>query len=227
MKKKELEIRTCALLDCDITFECKIDSKKRFCSRACSNKDPEVSKRKGQRQHKLGCGCCICKNKRHEPKSEEHKKKIGLSLVGKNKKPKPPGFGAIMSEATTKSWQNPKHAKTIIESWHRKPNKPERWLNKFLQKILPGEYQLNVNAEVMILGGKIPDFVNINGQKKIMEFNGGYWHGEEFTGRTKKEEEEQRASLFAQFDWKTLIIWEYELEDTDLLMEKIMSFHSI
>lgn len=222
-----METRICALSNCNNTFDCEVKWTKRFCSRSCANKDPEISRQKGQRQHDFDCACCVCKNKRHEPKSEEHKRKIGLSLLGKNKKPKPPGFSAIMSKATARSWANAEIAKRMIESWYRKPNKPEKWLNEFLQKILPGEYQINVNAEVLILARKCPDFVNINGQKKIIEFNGGWWHGEERTGRTKKEEEQQRIDLFAQEGYQTLIIWETELDNINLLTRKIMSFHNI
>ena len=205
-----METRICATPGCNVVFEVKYPTN-RFC-------------RNGH--HSPGCKCCVCKNKRHEPKSEEHKRKIGLSLLGKNKKPKPPGFSAIMSKATTRSWANAAIAKRMIESWHRKPNKPEKWLSKFLQKILPGEYQINVNAEVLILAHKCPDFVNINGQKKVIEFNGGWWHGEEYTGRTKEEEERQRIDLFAQEGYQTLIIWESELNNTALLTRKIMWFHN-
>lgn len=200
----------------------------RFCSPICI----------GQHNHKVlsgisldmwhvsGCYCCVCKNKRHEPKSEEHKRKIGLSLLGKNKKPKPPGFGAIMSKATTRSWANPKIAKQWIESWNKKPNKPEKWLNEFLQKLLPGEYQINVNAEILILARKCPDFVNIK-QKKIIEFNGDYPFFFLHASRTEKEEERRRVDLFAQKGYQTLIIWEHELDDIDLLKEKVIHFHNI
>jgi len=48
----EHEIRICALSSCNNIFECGVASAKRFCSRMCISKDPEVNRKKGQRQHK-------------------------------------------------------------------------------------------------------------------------------------------------------------------------------
>ncbi len=145
---------------------------------------------------------------------------------------------------TKRLWQDPvyreNHLQGIREAWKvdrdrkvraivkaagLRPNKSERRLNKFLQEIAPKEYQINVKAEVMILGGKVPDFVNVNGQKKIIEFFGDYWHGKEFTGRTKEEEEQQRIDCFAQVGWETLIIWEHELKNLDFVKQKILEFN--
>ncbi len=54
---------------------------------------------------------------------------------------------------------------------------------------------------------------------------GNYWHGEERTGRTRKQEENQRIKHFAKYGYKTLIIWEYKLKNTKKLERKILQFH--
>ena len=130
--------------------------------------------------------------------------------------------------AAIEYWADPenreKQLKAILKGCNVKPNKSERRLQKLLNKWFSKEYQINVNAEVMTLGGKIPDFVNVNGQKKIIEMNGNYWHGEVKTGRTKEEEEKQRIDYFAQFGWKTLIVWEHELRNTKKLKRKIKEY---
>ena len=51
-------------------------------------------------------------------------------------------------------------------------------------------------------GGKNPDFINTNGEKKLIEYAGRYWH----TG----EEMDKRTELFAKYGFKTLIIWDNE-----------------
>lgn len=73
-----------------------------------------------------------------------------------------------------------------------------------------------------IPAGKSPDFINVNGQKKIIELYGDYWHGPEMTGRTK--EEKQRVDCFAKEGYQTLIIWEHELNDISALGGKLVCF---
>lgn len=53
---------------------------------------------------------------------------------------------------------------------------------------------------------------------------GDYWHGEERTGRTKEEEEQQRIDLFAQYDYQTLVIWQHELKEVCRLRHKLLNF---
>jgi len=119
-----------------------------------------------------------------------------------------------------------KRIKNILKASAVRPNQKERQLNSLLQQLLPGEYTLNVRGEVMILGGRIPDFVNVNGKKRLIELFGNYWHSEEKTGRQGKEEEAKRINHFKQFGWDTLIVWERELKDETSLKEKILEFSS-
>lgn len=125
-------------------------------------------------------------------------------------------------------WQDRKYRERVLKAIFKglavKPNKPEKLLNGFLQKLLPREYILNVNGGI-IVAGKCPDFISINGRKKIIEMNGAWWHGEKRTGRTKEEEEKQRIDLFAKEGYQTLVIWDYELENLRELAEKIIAFH--
>jgi len=108
--------------------------------------------------------------------------------------------------------------KNVMRGLAVKPNQKEKQLHSFLQCLLPQEFALNVKAEIMILGGKIPDFVNVNGQKKIIELYGNYWH--------KHDNPQDRIDYFKQFGWDTLIIWEKELKDESLLGERILRFYN-
>lgn len=126
----------------------------------------------------------------------------------------------------TKKWQDPIYRKQQIEAQIRgkikhsiqKQNKSEKKLENLLSKILPNEYKYVGLGEV-ILAGKCPDFVNVNGQKKIIELYGDYWH--------KGETGEDRISLFKQYGYQTLIIWEHELENKELLENKVLQFNNI
>jgi very-short-patch-repair endonuclease len=135
-----------------------------------------------------------------------------------------------MSEVLRKRWSdskfkdkmnrlyfsNPEHIKRLCST--NNPNKSELMLDALIQKILPGEYKINTNGEVLVLGGKIPDFVNVNGQKKVIEFNGEPWH-------IDKSREEEREKLFRSLGWKMLTIWYKEMKDQKKVEEKIVLFN--
>jgi len=96
------------------------------------------------------------------------------------------------------------------------PNKSEKLLNKILQKVFPNEYKFVGNGK-MIIGEFCPDFININGQKKIIELYGDYWHRPSKFGERNK----RRLNTYKKYGYKTLIIWEHELKDIDKLIHKI------
>ncbi len=96
-----------------------------------------------------------------------------------------------------------------------KPNKKERFLIQLLQSTnLPYDF---VGDGKFIIDGKCPDFVNVNGQKKIIEIFGDYWH--------EPKEENERIALFAKFGFKTLIIWEHELKNITSLTQRLLQFN--
>jgi len=127
----------------------------------------------------------------------------------------------LIAKASRERWTNQEYRektiRNIIKASQVKPNYKELRLFDFLNKILPEQYDLNIKAEIMILGGKIPDIVNINGKKKLIEFYGRRWH--------KPEDEEKRIREFKKYGWDTLIIWEEELNNLNILGNKIIKFH--
>lgn len=123
---------------------------------------------------------------------------------------------------TKKRWQDPEFAKKILCTVS--PNKQEKKLTSFLNEILPNEYKFVGDGE-FILAGKCPDFLNINGQKKLIELYGEYWHGEKRTGIIKKDAELNRINYFRKFGFTTLIIWEKELQNLETLRKRILNFN--
>lgn len=225
MKRIKRENRVCVVSGCTAIFECKINSKRKYCSRSCGGHTMEgkVSPNKGkifaEREIRFcGCGCGYSKIvsksftwkwKRGHWVGDPEKKKTAnkkrqKSMLGKN------------SRRTKELWQDPEFVKKQMKARHVSPNKAEIFLSGFFQSLFPNEYKF-VGDGQFILAGKCPDFININGQKKIIELFGEHVH--------KPEEEQQRIDLFEQYGYQTLIIWYSELQNLDLVKQKILEFH--
>ncbi|MFH2043613.1 MAG: DUF559 domain-containing protein [Pseudomonadota bacterium] len=126
--------------------------------------------------------------------------------------------------STTALWQDEKYrTKTIKAMWRGlklSPNKLEKRLNKLLNKLFPNEYKFVGNGKI-ILGGFCPDFINVNGQKKIIELYGDYWHNlPDWKDRDKK-----RLIAYKEYGYQTLIIWEHEFEDLNRIKNKLSEFN--
>jgi G:T-mismatch repair DNA endonuclease (very short patch repair protein) len=113
----------------------------------------------------------------------------------------------------------------------QKPNKPEYYLIDLLKNLsLNYRYVGNGKPENRIkINGKNPDFINEK-DKTIIEFFGDRWHGEEFRKekgidtKTNIEHENERIKTFKDVGYRCLVIWESELKDEDLLVNKIINF---
>jgi hypothetical protein len=114
-----------------------------------------------------------------------------------------------------------KHPELIskrLASNHKGPNKTEKKLEEILSSLFPNEWKF-VGCGEVIIAGKCPDFINVNGQKKIIELYGDYWH--------RNDDPQDRINLFKPFGYDTLVIWEKELrrrKDLPVLWEKLKNF---
>jgi hypothetical protein len=101
----------------------------------------------------------------------------------------------------SKGKNNPMSREDVILKWIKSnkigPNKKEILLFNLLEKIHPKIYKSNVKGEYLIIGGKIPDFVDLN-NKNIIELYGDYWH--------KGEDENIRIDFFKNLGYNTQII---------------------
>jgi len=145
---------------------------------------------------------------------------------------KNPEYRRKLSIATSQFWQDPKRKKkrlaAIFKGLNLLPNKPEKFLDKLFQQLFPNQikYTGDGKDEDSIVAGKCPDFIFIDGQKKIIEFFGDYWHGEGRTGIPNEQHEQQRIDCFAKYGYQTLVIWEHELEDIDAITNRFTEFCS-
>ena len=140
------------------------------------------------------------------------------------KKWQDPNYAEKVSEAASKGmllmWQDPEwkenQVKAILKGNNVYPNNLEQSVFNFVDAIAPKEYALNVQGDKLTIGGKAPDIANVNGQKKVIECFGDYWH--------RGEDPNGRINYFKKFGWSTLIIWEHELENVDRLKNRIREF---
>lgn len=144
--------------------------------------------------------------------SKETREKIARKLAGR----KNPEHSYRMRQR----WQNlsdrqkQSHIDNIMRACALKPNKLEQQLIALITNYkLPYKY---VGDGQFILGGKCPDFLNIDGRKQLIELFGEFWH--------KVFDVAERTEHFRQYGFSTLVIWESELEDTDKLARKIRKF---
>ena len=154
------------------------------------------------------------KNKRF---SAEHKKNLSYALKEICSQPL---HRQKQSESHKVLWKNPSYrekiVKAVLKSVCAKPNKKEALLGDILEQVVPKEYRY-VGDGSLVIAGKCPDFMNVNGKKKLIELYGDYWH--------KNDDPQNRITYFKQFGFETLVIWGHELKDTDCLAEKIITFN--
>lgn len=186
---------------------------------SCKSKRGERLKRT---EHKPDCQCCVCRGKRGERigelKSKECKQKI---KEAKLKLWQDPEYRNRRSKETKELWLLPEFIVKQMKARHVKPNKAEEFLTILFQKLLPNQWKYTGDGldKSVIIAGKVPDFMNIAGQKKIIELFGEPFH--------EPEEEQQRIDLFKQCGYQTLIVWYRELENMEKLIEKVTKFNEI
>jgi hypothetical protein len=140
--------------------------------------------------------------------SEDHIKKLSISHMGQiawNKGMHFPKERRRKDSVRAKNqWKNPDFVSKQMKARGVMPNKTELWFQNFLNSLYPNEWKFVGDGQV-IIAGKCPDFINVNGQKKIIELFGDYWH--------RNQDPQDRIDIFKPYGYKTLIIWENELKD--------------
>lgn len=114
-------------------------------------------------------------------------------------------------------WDDPEYKNRILlaRAEPGRPNKQENFILFLLNRMYPGEWRYTGDFST-IINGKNPDFININGQKKVIEFNGTYWHQYDIPG--------EREKIFSEYGYDTLIIWDHELKNMNRLKFRINKF---
>jgi hypothetical protein len=165
------------------------------------------------RNQEIRLTCLKCSNKSEDrarkisitktgvSKTEEEKRKISKS-VSNYRKENPFTEEDKLHKSISQQIAQPKYAKQKIIA--------------LLDYIAPGEYKYVGNGEVVI-GNICPDFININGQKKVIEHFGYYWH--------RGENPQDIIDRYSEYGFKCLVIWENELNNPEKVIEKIQAFN--
>lgn len=162
--------------------------------------------------------------------SEITKDKISIAEIGKKLSDE---AKAKISAISKRCWANLEWAERNIKASHRsqrrKQTKPEKMLEVILGEILPNEYKYVGSSGEVVIAGVLPDFINVNGKKKIIESFGDWWHGEKRTGKTKEQVEAERIMGFKGYGFSCLILWENEIKNEyrrDELVNRILAFNA-
>ncbi len=154
--------------------------------------------------------------------SDEAREKLRIANLGKkaSKETKAKMSRVHKLENLNLEFKN-RRVKAIMKAMHESPNKFETTVGNLLDELYPNEWKYTGNGDVMI-GGLTPDFFCVNGQKKIVECFGTYWH----SARVRKwqDTEQGKKALYRSYGYDTLVIWENELKDLDTLTEKVRVF---
>jgi len=121
-------------------------------------------------------------------------------------------------QSTRQYWEN------YAKGRDMKPNRAERRLGKYIEEACPGEFQYNGDfSRKVVIGNKIPDFVNQR-KAKVIELFGDYWHSEGRIGIPEKEHVMDRISHFRKNGYDCLVIWERELKDKESIQRRVSNF---
>lgn len=147
---------------------------------------------------------CTGKAKRGTKLSEEWKRKIGEGMKGhKNAHGKRWKLSEEtrkkQSESNRRRWMDKKYREKMIDILFKnlrlRPTSIEQQMIKIIKKHnLPYKYVGDGNFWI---GRKNPDFVNINGEKKLIEVGSHYYHPK------VKDYEDQRRKHFERYGWKS------------------------
>lgn len=172
---------------------------------------------------------------KHRIYSEQIRKNMSDAAIKKyNKYPK---LRNHLSTLLKKRYRDPKFLELYSFNIKLKPNKPESLLKNRLNNLFPNEYKYVGDGKV-ILDGYNPDFINVNGQKKLIEFFGNYWHANPYIYKDSDiiyknlnasqiwKNDKKRIETFKRLGYETLIIWEHELKDLNRLNIKLLQFHN-
>lgn len=144
--------------------------------------------------------------------SEKTRRRISQVKNGTQKGKDNPFYGRHHSLETIRK---------IMRSKDVKPNKAERLLTSLIKENkLP--YKYTGNGEVVI-GGRNPDFLNVNGEKKVIELFGRGWHKLGYGPFNVRENvtEPKTIDHYKGYGFDCLVIWDTELKNPSAVVDRI------
>lgn len=128
-------------------------------------------------------------------------------------------------QAKEKIGKASRERKAIIKALigkYSKPNSAEAHLLDILTRHFQKQWRFTGDGQ-LIISGLIPDFVNTNGKKAVIELYGAYWHsGNRLSSWNRTEL--GRIMAYNALGFRCLVIWEHELKDERAVVGKVEQF---
>ena len=119
-------------------------------------------------------------------------------------------------------FMNPEYIKKFRKGLRIRPTEPEKFIMEILQKHFPNEWKYTGDFSFWI-ENKNPDFINVNGLKAIIEFDGDYWHSLPKMQLKDKE----RNEIYARYGYKVLMLKYADIKDEEILINKIENLYNV
>lgn len=138
-----------------------------------------------------------------------------------------------ISISTKRRWQDPEYktrvVKAILKGSSKRPTRPESIMNRLLQKYYPNQWVYNGDfSQGVMIHGLVPDFVNTDGKKQVIEVFGEYYHNpEKRKGLKYIRTEKGRIEKYNGLGFNCLVIWESELGKWRAVLRKIKQFAEV
>ncbi len=151
--------------------------------------------------------------------SEEAKRQLAKARIGKT--------NPALSERNRRDnnlrpspFTDPEVKRKALLKLMQRPTKPEQQLIDLSKaENLPYKY---VGNGLVIIGGRCPDFININGEKRVIEIFGEYWHNPRINKNVRKQAEASTTKAhYQEYGFACLIIWDYELQNIEATLQRI------
>jgi len=113
-------------------------------------------------------------------------------------------------------WKIPEYRNKVKKSMNLKPNKPEKIIiNMIKENNLPFRYVGDFSYWIENFN---PDFISTDNSKKIIEFNGEYWH----QMKEHIERDKRKLKTYKRLGYKLLIL--SNLKNLNKVLNKIKIF---
>lgn len=134
-------------------------------------------------------------------------------------------------EKQKNKWADPDYRNRLVKVTKKglkiRPNRPEQRVMDIIKKHgLPYVY---VGDGSVVIYGYCPDFINCDGEKKIIEVFGRAFHDESCTFRDSIPDyatEDGRKTMFSKLGYDTLILWDDELDSEEKILNRIKEFEN-
>lgn len=162
--------------------------------------------------------------------SEVHKHKISIASKCIGISPETRYKMGLSLRVTRKAqWQDPDYVLKQTKARGVYPNKSEKVLEDILLVNFP-QFRYNGDGRLeVVLAGMIPDYVNVNGKKQVIELFGELYHDPNVAKRANRKVKwnktlEGRLQSYKNIGWDCLIIWGLELKHPAQVKQKIAEF---